>query len=91
MPVNTDNRFKVGLNGEANITTKVSLNALTLPINAFTSLSGNRGKLDIKQNGKIVPLEITTGIITDNDVEVLSGLAQNDQVVLPQTNGQKTK
>ncbi len=67
-----------GLNGQASIITNSKENVLTINQDALVDdnhvyIKNQLGKPELK--------EITIGIKSDTDVEILSGLSQNDQVV----------
>ncbi|HWA52461.1 MAG TPA: efflux RND transporter periplasmic adaptor subunit [Patescibacteria group bacterium] len=74
-----------GLNGNANIITAQKQNTLTIPQDALIDDT----HVYIKDaNGKVEKRTITTGIKSDTDVEVLSGLNAGDKIV---TNPQDVK
>ncbi|PIR59904.1 MAG: hypothetical protein COU68_03245 [Candidatus Pacebacteria bacterium CG10_big_fil_rev_8_21_14_0_10_45_6] len=77
-------RFRLGMNGDATIELAKSENALTLPINA-TRIRNDKTYVDVlTTNNQTEEREITTDKQTDYLVEILSGLSENDQVLLPE-------
>ncbi len=64
---------------EANIIIQTKNNVLVLPSNVFIS----NDSLQIKQNGKIKTIAVKTGIHTLDVVEILSGVDESSQVIVP--------
>ncbi len=67
-----------GLNGQANVITHAKQNVLTLPQDALIDDTHVYVKLP---NGKTEKRTIETGIKSDTDAEVVSGLTEGEQVV----------
>ena len=67
---------------EANIIIQKKNNALIIPRKAMIG----RDSVQIQQNGKAKTIAVKTGIQTLNDIEILSGLDESSEVILP---GQK--
>jgi multidrug efflux pump subunit AcrA (membrane-fusion protein) len=55
-----------------------------------TGTTGSRGLAIELENGKLVPVLVTTGLTNGTDTEILSGLQEGDQVVISQTGGKTT-
>lgn len=55
--------------------------ALTIPIQAFSNLGGNRYVLVANASGQLEERQIKTGLEGATDVEVLEGLGDKDQIV----------
>lgn len=82
-PDNSDLRFKVGMNGDAEIITKVINNTLYVPTDyVFDDAKGKYLNVLLSEN-QIVKKYVDTGIETDSDTEILSGVKEKDTVVIP--------
>ncbi len=66
--------LRVGLNGDAELIIQEKENVLTLPIEAV-----NDGQVE-KTDGK--QMDVKTGIESEEDVEIISGINEGDQVVI---------
>lgn len=77
-------KFRLGMNGTMTIILAKKENVLTIPLEAT---SQNDGKVTVKvkssNNADDEVRQIQTGIEGNTSVEVLSGLREDDQVVLP--------
>ena len=77
----TDTRLKPGVTARADIVVRQVENALAVPVQAVFSKTGHnfvfRGEPDSAE-----PVEIAPGISSDEYVEVLNGLSEDDQVLL---------
>ena len=72
------------MNGDATIELTKVEQALTVPLNA-TRIRDDKIYVDVRTGEKTTEeREITTGKETDDVVEVLSGLSESDQVLLPE-------
>jgi len=82
LPVdNKAQKFRLGMNGDATIFLNKSENALTIPLDALYDDNG-QSYIYLKSDKTLVRQNITTGIETDTDVEVLSGLEGNETIVI---------
>lgn len=77
---NFGNKYKIGMTGDATFITKERQNALFVPIK-FVKQEGSKKYLSVKRGDKIEKSFITTGIETDNDVEVKTGVKKGDVVI----------
>lgn len=78
------NRFRLGMNGDATITLQTRENALSVPLDA-TSIKDGKTHVKVKTGeNQAEEREITTGLETDEKIEVLSGLNESDEIVLPE-------
>ena len=83
------NPFKPGMTASVEIITQVKNEILLIPISSVTTKNekDSLGNESIKQivfvndNGKAKMVEVTTGISDFENIEVLSGLNENDQVI----------
>jgi len=67
-------KLKLGLNGDADIILQTVSNVLALPLEAV------KGNEVILENGD--KRRVTTGIVTDTEVQIVDGLTENDRVRL---------
>jgi RND family efflux transporter MFP subunit len=65
------------LNGQVNITISEKKNALSLPNEVIVDDS----TVYIQENGKVVPIKVTTGARDDQFVEVTNGLTEQQKVI----------
>ena len=79
--IKNDGRFHPGCFARAEIVIAKASPALTIPTNAVIAFAGIE-KAFIVQAGKAVEKRVTTGRAAREGVEVLSGLARGDEVVL---------
>ncbi len=80
--VDKDKRIKPGMTANIDITTKNIPNSFIVPLGSIKNRDGKQ-YVQIRQNGEIVEREISTGAVsTVGEVQVLSGLNVNDQVIL---------
>lgn len=63
-------------------------NALLLPLSAVKSNNGQQYVVVMNQQGKAENVAVTTGLMSEDKVEILSGLAEGDTVLLQQTKTQ---
>lgn len=71
-----------GVYAEATLTLDRKGNALVVPLQAVNQGSNRADVLVVDQADKIEDRQITLGIQTENDAEVLSGLHEGEQVVI---------
>lgn len=75
---------KPGMTGNADIIFAKHDNVLLVPNRAVRTES-NRRVVSVLDGSKIVPHPVTVGVSDDRNTEILSGLKQGDQVVIPVT------
>jgi RND family efflux transporter MFP subunit len=78
---NQDLKYRLGMNGDASIFIKKSADALTIPLEAIYDDNG-QNFVYLKTGNDLIRQNITTGIETDLDAEVLSGLTGNETIVI---------
>jgi RND family efflux transporter MFP subunit len=79
---NPDSRIRPDMTVNAQIETAVRQNALAVPISALQSSAG-KTFVQMLSGKNAVQKDVTTGIESqDGRVEILSGLAENDQVII---------
>lgn len=77
-------KYRLGMNGDVHIKLEEKDGILTIPLIATRERDG-KTYVDVKTGPKTTAeREITIGLTTDEKVEVVSGLTESDQVVLPQ-------
>jgi RND family efflux transporter MFP subunit len=79
---NDDMKYRLGMDGDAEIKLKESKNALTVPIEALNQTNDKTFVYLKDSNNQVVKKNIKTGIETDTSVEILEGLTENDQVII---------
>jgi RND family efflux transporter MFP subunit len=78
-----DPAVRAGMTGTASVIIASKQGVLTIPNLAVRSQSGRRF-VQVMRDGKVQDAEVAFGIQTDSVTEVMSGLDEGDQVVLPQ-------
>ncbi len=77
-------KYRIGMNGDVAITLAKKENALVIPLIAIRERD-DKAFVDVKVNEKeVAEREITLGIEANDDVEILSGLTETDEVLLPE-------
>ena len=71
-----------GLYAEASVAVKQVHNALTAPVSAITRAGDTSTVYAVTKTGKVEERTVQVGIETSSDVEILSGLQQDDLVVV---------
>lgn len=90
------NALKPSMTARVSIIAGESKNALTLPLAAIKTDKNGKYVAVMRENGQTENVQITTGIIADDKIEILSGLNEGDKVVIlqakpqGQSNGQTT-
>lgn len=77
-------KYRIGMNGDVAITLAKKEDALAIPL---TSIRERDGKtyVDVRVNEtEVEEREITTGIETEDEIEVLSGITETDEILLPE-------
>lgn len=74
--------LRLGQSANISVTTATADDALVVPSLAITT-TGNRQTVNVLKNGTPTPVTVTTGISANGRTQVLTGLAEGDQVELP--------
>ncbi|HET8878021.1 MAG TPA: HlyD family efflux transporter periplasmic adaptor subunit, partial [Arthrobacter sp.] len=74
--------LRLGQSANITVTTAVADNALLVPSLAVTT-SGDRQSVNVIRNGTTTPTKVTTGITANGRTQILTGLAEGDQIELP--------
>lgn len=80
LPENIDERFRIGMNGDAEIILDTRQNTLTVPIEAVKIENGDR-YVEIIEGKEIKKVKVVTGLESDNEVEILDGLTSGQIVI----------
>ena len=75
-----DDVLKLGMTARAEINTSEKENALVVPIAALKTNDKGSYVLRVNDNGQTEQVNVTTGIYSDEYVEILSGLDEGDKV-----------
>lgn len=81
IPKNKDLRFKIGMNGDVAVKIEERKDTLTLPVSAVQK-EKEKAFVFIMKNGQKIKSPITAGIETEEDIEILSGLSEGEDVLL---------
>lgn len=82
LPVNNqDMRYRLGMDGDVTITLKQETDALILPIDTI-NYEDNKTFVWVKKGQTLEKIYIDTGIETDTEIQVLSGIDANDSVAI---------
>jgi membrane fusion protein, macrolide-specific efflux system len=77
--------FRLGMNGDVAIELERKDNALAIPLVALKERDG-KAFVDVKTGDQgFTEREVTTGLETDEKVEIVSGLTEQDQVLIPES------
>jgi HlyD family secretion protein len=86
-PINSQDmeRYRIGMNGDAIIKIAEKQNVLTIPLDAISERD-DQVFVEIKADNKEGKEEraIKVGLESEDEIEVLEGLTENDQVLLPE-------
>lgn len=75
---------RAGMSASAEVVVEQVKNAVTVPSEAISSL-GNSKTVTVEADGKEETKTITTGLVGDENTEVISGLKAGEKLVLPET------
>lgn len=76
-------RYRLGMNGDTNITVDQRQNALQVPLDSISERDGKKYVQKRTGPNQATEVEVQTGLETDDTVEILAGLQAGDEVVLP--------
>jgi HlyD family secretion protein len=83
---NPPDALRLGQSANISVTTATADDALVVPSLAMTT-SGTRQTVTVVKDGTATAKQITTGISANGRTQVLSGLAEGDQIQLPAISG----
>ena len=87
MPENSDYHWRVGMNGNAQIMTKIKKGVLKIPLSSIE----NDNEVLVKRGNKFELRKIKVGLENDISAEVKSGLAENEKVASDPTSVAKNQ
>ena len=77
-------RLKIGMNGDVAITIDTKHDVLSIPLSA-TRQRDKKTYVDVRTGEKTFSeREITTGLETEDRVEIISGLSETDEILVPE-------
>ena len=85
-----DDVLKLGMTARVDITTSQKDDALVVPIAALKTNDSGSYVIRVDANGQTEQVPVTTGIYSDEYVEILSGLTQGDKVSITYTASSKS-
>ncbi|MDD5102987.1 MAG: efflux RND transporter periplasmic adaptor subunit [Candidatus Peribacteraceae bacterium] len=74
--------FKIGMTGDAEIITGERKDVLLAPVRSVIQNNGAGKIIRILENGKVVDRTVATGMESDTDIEVVSGLSEGETVIV---------
>ncbi len=82
-PDNLDLRFKIGMNGDAEIESQRINDTLVVPSDFIFADSKGKYVNLLKSDTKYLRQAVKTGVETDTETEILKGLKKNDVIIIP--------
>ncbi len=82
--------FRSGMNANVSIIRSIHKNVLTLPEQAIQYRNGKTFVL-VKQPKGARPKKVKTGLSENGNIEILSGIATTDKILIPSVEGASTK
>ncbi len=79
-----DTRLKIGMTTEVNIIVRETPQALLVPVDAVSN-----GKSWRVRDGKATPVAVTTGALDEKRIEIVTGLSEQDAVIIAPPPGLK--
>jgi len=74
--------FKIGMTGDTEIITGERKDVLLAPVRSVIQKNGEGKVIRVLENGEVVDKPVTTGMESDTDAEVVSGLTEGETVVV---------
>jgi RND family efflux transporter MFP subunit len=78
---NSEHNIRPGMFGDAVFNVQSAENTLVLPISAIVAFDSRTPHVYTVEDNKAVRKDVKIGIVSDNLVEIVSGLEENDQVI----------
>lgn len=76
----TEATVRIGMNGDATISTAMKNDAIVIPSEAINEGDNNK-YVFVAENGKAKKIIVTTGLENDTDTEITSGLTEGTEVI----------
>lgn len=74
--------FKIGMTGDAEVITGERKDVLLAPVRAVIQKNGEGKVVRILENGKVTEKPVVTGMESDTDVEIISGLTEGETAIV---------
>jgi len=84
LPESVPSFFRSGMSATVNFHIDERNNVLELPLSAVKK-KGGRSYAFVRQDSTVKPVQIKTGLENTSKVEIISGLSEGDEVVIPTT------
>lgn len=75
--------YRLGMNGDVDLLLDKREKALVIPILALIEKEG-KTFVELEQNGEVIEKEVVIGLESEEEVEILSGISEQDLVVIPE-------
>lgn len=79
---NTNNRFRLGMNGDVELVINEEDGVLSIPISALVEEEDGNFVWRVIDGAKVVKTKVEIGVTSINDIEILDGVNENDLVIL---------
>ncbi|MDO8468811.1 MAG: efflux RND transporter periplasmic adaptor subunit [Candidatus Peribacter sp.] len=80
--VHPHDEFKIGMTGDAEIITGNRADVLLAPVRSIIQKNGEGKVIRILENGEVVDKPVETGMESDTDAEIVSGLSEGETVIV---------
>lgn len=77
------------MSASANIITATKDNVITVPVSAVQS-SGGQSVVRVLKNGQVTQVPVETGISSDSETEIISGINEGDEIVTGTSTGTRS-
>lgn len=84
LPENEREKFKLGMTGDAKIVLEEKQNMLVVPVESLIERNGKSFVDVIDSSGEVERKEIDIGLESEDYVEIISGINESEEVVIPQ-------
>lgn len=85
----SEDKILPNMSATANIITNVRPDVLLVP-NAALTTSNNGASVKVMKQGKVITVPVETGLSSDSQTEIISGLSEGDEVVTATLGGRTT-
>ena len=75
-------KYKLGMNGDASIVQSQKSAVLSIPVDSILVSKGVT-YVEVKEGNEVVRREVEAGIEDEDYIEIVSGLSETDEVVVP--------
>ncbi len=82
LPDNVDNKFRLGMNGDASFIVSSKQNVIVVPLTAIVEEDEKSYVWVVNSNNKAKKVEVATGASSIDDIEITSGLKSSDLVIV---------